>query len=313
MSFISDLTPLNLREEKTKFFQNFSYNPQFSYRRQFTQDELTQWGSPQAELYHHAQEVIEQNPLIYDPDKQVVSQADVVEAVDQLLEKLGLMGQLAVEFEENRITRCGITNSAIKFRLPLTYSDSQLVGVLHHEIETHLLRKINNTQQPWATQPRPDHLFRTTEEGLAKLHSFLDADDKVMRLTFYAYIAVYLSQSKSFAQVFEELTQLGLKPEKAWFVTIIAKRGLTDTSQAGGITKTITYIEGALRVLKWLADESNDPHQLYWGRIDLDEITSFSSDVKTDQLIFPTFFDDIGQYRGKISAISKANGLDKFL
>jgi hypothetical protein len=156
-------------------------------------------------------------------------------------------------------------------------------------------------------------LFRTTEEGLAKLHSFLDADDKVMRLTFYAYIAVYLSQSKSFAQVFEELTQLGLKPEKAWFVTIIAKRGLTDTSQAGGITKTITYIEGALRVLKWLADESNDPHQLYWGRIDLDEITSFSSDVKTDQLIFPTFFDDIGQYRGKISAISKANGLDKFL
>ena len=313
MSFISDLTPLNVAEEKQRFFNDFSYNPQFVYNREFTKQELTQWGLPNQEMYQHALSMVEKNPIVNQKNKTAVTQEQVEKKISQLLEQLGIPDTLSVKFEKNRITSCGITDTAIKFRIPLTYSSSDLEAVLGHEIETHFLRKRNNLQQPWASKTRPDYLFRSTEEGLAKLHGYLHLEDKTMKQAFYTYVAVYLAQTLSFSQLFAQLMDLGLWQDRAWFVTLVTKRGLTDTSQPGGITKTVTYIQGALRVLKWILSQSNDPHQLYWGRIDINEIEHLSKVAIKDNLLFPTFFADMDDYQNKILEICQANNFEKFL
>lgn len=313
MSFLSALTPLNLVQEKEKFFAEPTYNPQFIYSQVFSPEELTQWGMPTKAMFDHAVLMVKNNPLLYRADKVIVTEEEVQNTVSHLLDQLQLTQKLEVKFDPNRVTRCGITSKTITFRTPLTYSQEELVGVLHHEVETHFLRRINNVKQPWARNARPDGIFRATEEGLAKLHSYLDLHDKIMKRTFYSYITMYLSQQASFAEVFSYLLNLGLRPATAWYMTLTAKRGLTDTSQPGGMTKNVAYVDGALKVIRWLLDDQNDPHDLYWGRIDIDEIPDFASVAQTAHLKFPTFFEEMPRYRSKIAEICKANQFEKFL
>ena len=47
MSLVRDLTPINLLEEKQKFFdQNCKYNPYFKYNNLATLDKLYKYGQP---------------------------------------------------------------------------------------------------------------------------------------------------------------------------------------------------------------------------------------------------------------------------
>jgi len=53
--------------------------------------------------------------------------------------------------------------------LPIDYSESRIWGVMHHEIGTHYLRKLNERDQVWYKKRAEYEMtpFLETEEGFA--------------------------------------------------------------------------------------------------------------------------------------------------
>ena len=65
------------------------------------------------------------------------------------LEALGISDQLTLNFCKNKVAPTSVTHdpkggkSKINIGLPIEYRQGRIMGVLHHEIGTHYLRKYN--------------------------------------------------------------------------------------------------------------------------------------------------------------------------
>lgn len=308
---LSDLTPLNVQEEKKRFFESDSYNPQFSYATTFNREELEAWGKPSAEVARFIKNHVKKLPSRI-TSSQLLTVAEIEAELSRVLKQLKLDQEIVVRFDKNMVSKCRIEGRELIFRLPLAYKKHELTAVLNHEIQTHLLRKVNNAPQPWASKSRPDHLFRATEEGLALLNAYHGSPEQSMFGSYTAYYAIYLAHATSFREGFQELLDFGLTEDRAWRLMIRGKRGVADTSTSvGGLTKDITYLLGAAEMWLWLMNSSHDPHDLYLGRIGLQEIESLKPTAKTDHLRYPLFFNDLKQYLQSIKQLGKDNYLDQ--
>jgi hypothetical protein len=304
--FLTQLIPLNLFEEKQKFFAQKNYNPQFIYREDFPVSKLTIWGFPQKELFEEA--IQRMSGLSFGtPTENLVSQDHVYESVRQFNQRYAIQDPMHVEFSENLIARCKVTFNTISFRLPLQYTPETFDGLYRHELETHILRRANHLLH-FPNQEFTEHWdYRRTEEGLANLHSHLFLSDKTIKKTYLSYVSVYLSQNFSFAEAFRQLVELRIPEDKAWNLIVRTKRGMTDTSQPGGLTKDICYLEGTLMVWNWLINKNGNPHDLYLGRLGLEDVDRFKGTIDTSQSFYPSFFEDMDVYNKSIAEIGEAN------
>lgn len=311
MKILSKVTPLNIETEKERFLQDPSYNPQFEYRVQTPIEELHAWGKPKkaiADFFMTHQTKLQQE--ISTQDSSFLTQHEITQAALQLFKELEIDQPLKIEFSTTMLAKCRLYDQKLVFKSPILYHQHELAGVLNHEIQTHFLRKINNSQQPWATSTRPDPVFRATEEGLAILHTYLGSGERSMFNTFTAYYGLYLAHTRSFSESYQALLEVGIEPERAWRLVVRGKRGITDTSQpTGGLSKDLTYLEGAIHVWRWLNNPANDPHDLYLGRIGIPELADRKAEARTDHLMFPTFHKDINQYRQHIREIGQTSFL----
>lgn len=308
---IADSLPLNVLEQRKLFFSDQTYNPQFTYKREFTTEELTVWGMPQQRLFDYSQQMLQEvPPLEKELVREIVTQEEILEAIDSFNTQYKVEKPIKVIFSENQITRCKVTSSAIYFQTPIYYSRSQFADLLRHELETHILRRLNNNKQTWGGEDFPDEIIRRTEEGLASMHTYLYRKDPYMRKSFLSYTAAYLAQHTSFVEIFKKIRSYGIQSNTAWNITTKAKRGVQDTSQPGGATKNICYLEGIVEVWKWLMDRSNDPHKLYWGRIGISQLPELASQVRTEDLQYPKFLENREDYYSRLEAIGKINKLD---
>ena len=172
---------------------------------------------------------------------------------------------------------------------PIT--QSKLDGILAHEVQTHLLRSYNQRLQDLPIEK--SSRYARTEEGLASLNSKFARQRADFSTSCYRYLSCAWAQTESFAQVFAKLHQdYGFAFDRAWYFTLRAKRGLTDTSQPGGFTKDIVYLEGALQTLDWLIQPENRPRDLYLGKISLEQVPLYREHARRDGLILPTFIED---------------------
>lgn len=308
MQIISHLTPTNLVEEYNRFLADQTYNPQFTYRQNIATDQLHAWGLPKDRLAEFAREMIIHINKVdpWKPKTEIVTQASIREAIDQFNHAYRLKEPLKVVFTDQMVTQCRVSPDKIEFRLPLIYSPLEFQGVYRHELETHYLRIHNQQLQNWPDYTAADDHFRRTEEGLAGLHTNLFSG-RYMRKTFRTYLTTWLAQRYSFTETYAQLRALGISERMSWLHTLRAKRGLTDTSQPGGPTKDICYLEGCLQIWHWLQDESHNPYHLYLGRISLEEIDKYAPTAETKQLLYPRFFDDLAKYRQGINDIGVKN------
>lgn len=310
LHILSKVTPINLREEKQRFFDSDSYNPQFIYPASSTTEELHAWGQASASTAEFVRQHLRQLPPD-NPSRQELTPREIELAVTNVLQQLGIESQLQVAFDDTLVSKCRIELTTLTFRVPILYHRHELPGVINHEIQTHLLRRLNDQLQPWHNSPRPDPLFRATEEGLALLNAYFGSGEKSMIGSYTAYYAMYLSQETSFREGFETLVSLGLSNNRAWRLMVRGKRGIADTSQPlGGLSKDICYLQGAAQVWRWLTNQHHDPHHLYWGRIGLEELSDLEQKAVKERLIYPTFFDDIPNYLDALQKLGKANFLD---
>ncbi len=311
MNLLMAVKPTNLLEEREKFFADVSYNPQFTYADIPAPELLTQWGVPHQGLYEYAYDMLQRFPA---PGSTAisdrVSQEDIVSQVAAFNQRFPLHTPLEVHFDSNLVSRCKVTPTALYFQLPLVYSKEQLGDLLRHELETHVLRYRNHAAQAWSTYESPEHEIRRTEEGIANLHTHLLRQDKRFYKSFFSYVAAYTAQKASFAEVFDTLVRLGRSKQTSWNTAVKVKRGLTDTSQPGLFSREMCYLEGSIQVYDWLIHQKSNPHQLYWGRLSLEELRNFSTTVTSEQLSLPTFFLELDQYLNHISTIGSQNYFD---
>lgn len=316
---LKDLVPLNLLEEKQKFIESgFTYNPQFRYTRSVSVNYLQKQGLPEEKYLLLAQNVIQNHTFIEKTAPSFLSQENVEKQLIDSLKQYRLEDEYRIIFSDSFISRVAVHtgDKHIKFRLPLELDQENLTGIIHHEIETHLLRRYNYEQQLWFKKRKKYGLsleYARTEEGLAVVHELLDRQDKSLFKSALNYLSVDLALHSDFRTVFDFFYQhFNQDFESSWFLTLKKKRGLTDTARPGCITKDIVYFEGAIVVLEWLKTNDFTLEKLYYGKIaleDADKAVGLSLDY---QPITPIFFQDKADYQRKISQIIDAN-LDALL
>lgn len=305
MGIIKKITPQNLSQEFEKFRQNPSSNPVFTYPASFDQSELTSWGFPKKNLGEFAKEMTQK--LLKEQQNRskvpVATKTEIETTVADFLEKLPPIN-IDLSFSTELVSRCRISGEKLVLREPIVYKNDELVGMVYHEIGTHMLRSINHKQQGWKENPPFSSNYRFTEEGLAILHTYLGSPNSSLFQTYSLYFALYYGFEHSFSETFQALVDLGVSERRAWRLCVRVKRGLKDTALPGGFSKDITYLEGALQVWRWIQRPTNNPEDLYLGNISLADVVPAKSLAK-QQILIPPFMKNIDEYRSQIATIGQ--------
>ncbi len=273
MSLLQQLTPLNLQEEKQKFFADHSYNPQFTYKEIVSHERLGQYPATTSELTSHAEEIVAaETKRDFDATIQLgrlLSQAEVTQKAEAFLKMHRLENKISIVWSASFVSRATITKDTLKLKSLAQFRERETAGMLFHEIGTHALRQVNYEQQFWYRKKKKNGFgsYLETEEGLATLHSLFPLENKSLYRSALRYLAVNTSQTHSFAQLWEFLTPHINDEEERWMVTLRQKRGLTDTAKQGVFTKDALYFSGAVKMAKWLQTHDFDLTDLYLGKL----------------------------------------------
>lgn len=313
---LSNLNPINLLEEKAKFFSDTTYNPQFIYADPINTDELLEYGVPNQKKVDQAQEIVDKayfgrnHQDLLMTEGPIVPHPVVTERITSFLALHNLEKRFKIVWSSSFISRATVNSDSIKLRSTAEFRKEGLIGMMYHEIGTHVLRRINYEQQPWYKKKKKFGFksYLTTEEGLAALHSLSARSYKSAATIALKYLAAYQAQHHSFAEVYNYLEKYTDNPETRWLTTLRQKRGLEDTSQPGGYTKDIVYFEGAGRVAKWLDEHKYDCTWLYFGKMDIDDVNKALELNPDFEPVLPSFFvSDKNKYAQNIYDVAEYN------
>lgn len=175
---------------------------------------------------------------------------------------LGVEEWISINFQKNQVAPTSVTHDPktgkckMNIKLPCEYREGRMIGVLDHEIGTHFLRKHNEKLQQWYKK-RDKFEMKTciaTEEGLACTNQMVQTvkDGQCKPFLYRSalnYYAAYMAKELSFVDLFKDLEKYVDSPQARWKFCLRVKRGLTDTSQKGGLYKDQVYLEGAVKIL----------------------------------------------------------------
>src|SRR5579859_39452 len=298
MSIVDDLTPINLLQEKEKFFANQKYNPQFIYEKEIDKKTLTKYGLPEKKVSDLATAIVEKTYFgrneqdLFMLEGARISQQEASKKIKLFLNLHKLDKRFDVVWSSSFVSRAMMTSTTLRLRLPVDFHKEGLIGMIYHEIGTHALRRINYEQQPWYKKKKEFGFgeYLTTEEGLAVLHALIPHSFKSAFIGAIRYIAVNYSQQHSFVEVWNFLSKYIQDLERRWIVTIRTKRGIEDTATPGGFTKDLVYLDGLIRVSDWLKKNNFDPTPLYFGKLDIRDVGKAIQLNPNFQPQLPTFF-----------------------
>ncbi len=318
MNFLRLLTPINLQEEKERFFADNSYNPQFQYAGEIEEEKLAHYGVPQQNYLDLASSILEKayhNKTETDLTKlegKILTQQKVTEKIETFLSMHGLLERYTIQWSPALVARASIDATTLRLKTTAKYQEESVLGLLYHEIGTHALRQVNYEQQPWYKKKKKNGFsdYLRTEEGLAGLHSLLPKKNKLAYTSAIRYLTVKKAQDCSFVEVWNYLATYIDDLETRWMVCVKAKRGLKDTGKPGGYTKDLVYFEGILETWEWLKNHDFDIEPLYLGKLaakDAEKARMLNPDFKPT---LPTFFHlNKETYRDTLRTIGRENEL----
>lgn len=320
-STIQKITPVNLDAEKTKFFFDTEYNPQFIYKEEFNPDVLTEWGQPDDTYLDLVENILntvlkkwETETAFIASEGSILNKADVLKAIQDYFEPLKKVRKLNVQFSPNYLARTSVYRDNMYIRIPIEYRSLSFPGVLDHEIGTHYLRRWNDSHQPWYGKKKQFHFHPhlETEEGLAILHQFLTLEHKHLWLMSVHYYAVYWGSKLSFAELFKHLAKYIDNKERRWRVCLRVKRGVKDTSIPEVFTKDQIYLRGVIKLINWLEKNNYAAERLYLGKIAVEDVEIAEAQANKDKVVLPWFLADAEKkewYIQQIQNIRKVNDL----
>jgi len=316
MSLVQDLTPLNLQEEQEKFFaKNCQYNPQFKYKKLITVNKLLKYGTPKPEYLKIAEKILAKafdgrtEEDIRQLEGELLTQEQAQQMIDKFLHENNMSEEIEVRWSDQFMSKASFYKNTFKIKLPVWHRRYEFLGTLYHELGTHALRRINYAQQPFFHKKKKlgfsDYL--TTEEGLASIHTLMGRKFKLNYTAALNYLAVEYAQNHSFTETYQFIQQYIDDPQRIWHYTARIKRGLYDTSEGGGFTKDLLYLEGFIKTLKYLQETDYDLRALYIGKIAMQDVEKAWEMNPAYEPRMPSFYKNKYNYKQKILKISKSN------
>lgn len=200
----------------------------------------------------------------------------------------------------------------LNIRLPIEYRRDRIIGLLHHEIGTHFIRKFNDRKQKWHGKKQYDiKNCIVTEEGLACVNQMIEKaqmknKSKFLYKAALNYYTAYQASTMSFVELYNDLATYQEDPVKRWRMCLWVKRGMTDTSKPGGLYKDQVYLAGALSILKYR--KHIDFVALFSGKISLSDLNRpFILRVMNTKNIKLPYFVQGWFYNKALDTLAKAN------
>ena len=312
---LKDLVPTNLAVEKEKFFaNNYHYNPQFEYDKHISRKELEKYGKPKLKYLFLAKRIVRKykKQKISNNTEKNISKQLLENKILNYLQEYNLENTYKIHFSDQYISRIAVNfkEKLIKIREPIIIAEDEVEAILNHEIGTHALRQENYERQSWYKKKKKyrfkEHI--RTEEGLAIINEMLNNKQKLVYKSAINYLAVNIASHGSFVRVFKFFNKYWQDPERAWIWTLKKKRGVRDTSRKIAFSKDLVYFEGFVKVIKYLKKHNFDPTNLYYGKLDLDDINKAKKMNPDYQALLPKFFTDNPElYKEKVKQIAKEN------
>ncbi len=256
-------------------------------KEDFTDTQL--YGTPSRELVHKAYAILEKTSREPVPTKPYAATYMKAEIEKALLQH-GFTGwHIRIKPSVARVA-VSPSKRTIVIRDTAKFSAKGVKCILAHEIGVHVLRSMNGYRQHYeifSTDAIPGYLL--TEEGLAALHEKKAGCLTNIRLRRFAgrVIADSTALKGSFRDVFNELCKF-FPPKEAFEMTVRVKRGLKDTSAAGGFIKDHVYLEGKLALEEFIA-KGKDITPLYAGKIGLEQIGMVEEGILLPPTYLPKF------------------------
>jgi len=289
------ITPINIAEEREKFFQSSTYNPVFRYK--WTSKEIQEFANKHAKYRKLALAIEKQNSDSIIKEAQAVFETqiekdylviaqNIISSNPDLPNESILTKKVIIEFQRvlhyfdlsysfTVVPHAGFNcrpiheKKVIQVNEAIDFHFFSLDGLIKHEM-THILRYVNGKHNKISRSSN----YLPTEEGLASFmqDTYGEYGDASLFQHAAEYTATEIGLKSSLRQMIEYFCDIGFTKELAWQRAIRHKFGFVDTSQPGDIMKPSMYFYTEQK-LKELSKK--DLLKLFVGKISLNEINKF--------------------------------------
>lgn len=318
MHIIKKINPINKEEERKKFLFDQSYNPQFEYEHEFTQEQYYQFGQISDRHVDQALSIMDtvmkkfgsEDSYLDEVEGEVMTKEEVEQELLSYIKLNNIDNQFKFQFSRKVVSRTSMDEDLMTIRLPVDYRKKSFLGILHHEIGSHYFRRLNERESPWYKQHKKFGFsdFMETEEGLAVINQMFMLEHPYFWISSVYYVSTWWASQMSFADLNAHLKKYIQDIDRRWKMCLRIKRGLTDTSKPGAFSRNQNYFSGILRVLHYLEEHEYNPKPLYIGKVDIKDVDKAKQLAPDKELRIPAFLEgDLEEYKKGIMTLKKTN------
>lgn len=289
---LSLITPVNLKQEKEKFFASPNYHPVFHY---IWQDKVFDpifsiklkyplWEAIKTQntqgIVKSAQDLFEVdiNDKILTTakkDTQIIGQSSIGSAIEIAKLFQVAFNEFDLDYSIQIATDSGFNirprhvDKQIIISQDIHFDYFSMEAEVHHEL-VHVVRYRNGKHNEIKRSQR----FLPTEEGLASWCQDNTNDDNGLAQHAMEYVASSVGIKGSLRGVFDCLRDLGMTKELAWKRACRHKFGFVDTKSPGDILKPAMYYQNEIKVGQLSPTEKL---RLFVGKISLNELKEYQT------------------------------------
>ena len=260
----------------------------------FSEKSRQLYGFPSAENIEIARKILAQKPRKFSPEKSTIDAKSAAAEFEKFFAKYELENWRVVLRDELVSDALAGKSGTLFIRTDARFSAERLRSLIAHEVETHILRGENGRVQKYEIFSRGTGDYLEIEEGLAifNQNSLLPKNHEKQFWSVVGFLAVAESAEKSFRGIFNFVRKSGFSADRAWKTAVKIKRGLAETSAAGGFTKEAIYFSGFRKIQKFV-DDGGDLRKLYLGKIKISdlEVLEKISEIHSSKIL-PEFYAD---------------------
>jgi alpha-L-glutamate ligase-like protein/uncharacterized protein (TIGR02421 family) len=233
------------------------------------------------------EKIIKENTNVNNKIKKLYTAEEVKTIFEDVIASYGLI-HWKVLIQRKVLARCMINkNKKIVINGRFLFTEQRIKKLITHEIETHLLTAENGLHQKYKLFNRGFTNYLETQEGLA-MYNVIKQNQRYMDLTLTMVSeAIYYAEKYSFAELFQYLKNRGMQEKSAVNMSFRVKRGLSDTSQPGAMSKDYCYYKGLKSIENFVSGGGNIK-DLYYGKYNLKDLETIKSLINPEyQPILP--------------------------
>ncbi len=321
---LSDLKPINLEQEKQKFFSSNTYNPQFKYKKDIDITLLDYENFiPDKNKIIYAKTIIEKyrNQNVKEIKSQTfLSKQKVIYITKKFLEQNNIKDLVDFEFKKINSRALLKNKKHLIFRDPPKFkSKASLLSSLYHEIGTHFFRHYNHSlhdltidQKKLLNKNITKLDILKTSEGIAVINATLIKENKLFLYSSIYFLGYFKALKSDFRQTYNFIFSILKNRDISFKLATRLKRGLTDTSKPWAFKKDTVYFEGICEVYNFLKNNDFNMSLLYVGKVSIKNykiLWSFDPNFKPK---LPTFIKQ-ANYKQELKNIFKLNFEDNLL